>query len=160
MGNLLVGRFRLSVTTDDRSLFADGLQVGGDVTANWTELTPTSWSIVGSDAPMEFINLGDNSLLVDVTKGYSAPDNILTTYIVTTVTTLTGITGIRLETLPHPSLVGGGPGTVGNFWLSYLQVDMSLPGYEFCISPPVGDLDGNCWVDLYDFVILAQNWLE
>jgi hypothetical protein len=33
-----IGRFRLSATTDDRSLFADGLSTGGDVTANWTIL--------------------------------------------------------------------------------------------------------------------------
>jgi hypothetical protein len=35
----LLGRFRLSVTTDDRSTYADGLPVGGNVTANWTVLT-------------------------------------------------------------------------------------------------------------------------
>src|SRR6185295_7340937 len=35
----LLGRFRLSVTTDDRSTYADGLPVGGNVNANWTVLT-------------------------------------------------------------------------------------------------------------------------
>ncbi len=39
-----LGRFRLSVTTDDRSLFADGLQSGGDVTANWIVLDPLTFS--------------------------------------------------------------------------------------------------------------------
>ena len=34
-----LGRFRLSVTTDNRNTFADGLANGGDVTANWTVLT-------------------------------------------------------------------------------------------------------------------------
>src|SRR5258705_4798859 len=36
-----LGRFRLAVTTDDRSTFADGLSTGGNVTATWTLLTPT-----------------------------------------------------------------------------------------------------------------------
>ena len=34
----LLGRFRISVTTDDRSTYADGLAVGGNVTANWMVL--------------------------------------------------------------------------------------------------------------------------
>ena len=33
-----LGRFRLSVTSDDRTTFADGLANGGDVIANWTVL--------------------------------------------------------------------------------------------------------------------------
>ncbi len=35
-----LGRFRFSITTDDRSTFADGLSTGGDVTANWFVLPP------------------------------------------------------------------------------------------------------------------------
>jgi hypothetical protein len=31
-----IGRFALFATTDNRSMFAGGLQSGGDVTANWT----------------------------------------------------------------------------------------------------------------------------
>ncbi|MBU6412234.1 MAG: hypothetical protein KGS45_02065 [Planctomycetes bacterium] len=37
-----LGLFRLSVTGDDRSTFADGLSAGGDVTANWIVLVPDS----------------------------------------------------------------------------------------------------------------------
>ena len=37
-GSHTLGKFRLSVTTDDRGTFADGLAGGGDVTANWTVL--------------------------------------------------------------------------------------------------------------------------
>src|SRR5690348_9308663 len=40
----LLGHFRLSITTDDRSTFCDGLPTGGDVTANWTVLDPSSIS--------------------------------------------------------------------------------------------------------------------
>ena len=36
----LLGRFRFSVTTDDRSTFADGLAQNGDVNANWTRKLP------------------------------------------------------------------------------------------------------------------------
>ena len=54
-GPYIIGRFRLSVTTDDRSKsFADGLdggltlltmeQIPGDVSANWTVLNPTGLS--------------------------------------------------------------------------------------------------------------------
>ncbi|MCP4122114.1 MAG: hypothetical protein GY751_10200, partial [Bacteroidetes bacterium] len=37
-----IGRFRLSVTTDDRSEFADGENSGGDIDANWIVLTNPS----------------------------------------------------------------------------------------------------------------------
>ncbi|MGB0767328.1 MAG: hypothetical protein ACPGYV_06425, partial [Phycisphaeraceae bacterium] len=35
-----IGRFRISVTTDDRDAFADGLSSNGDVDADWTVLAP------------------------------------------------------------------------------------------------------------------------
>jgi hypothetical protein len=35
----LLGRFRWSFTTDDRSTFADGLAADGDLSANWVVLT-------------------------------------------------------------------------------------------------------------------------
>lgn len=41
-GGRSIGRFRWSVTTDNRSIFADGLSTGGDVIANWTVLTGPS----------------------------------------------------------------------------------------------------------------------
>src|SRR5262249_49380425 len=37
-------------------------------------------------------------------------------------TKLAGITGFRLEVLPHPSLPSGGPGRAGNFVLTQFQV--------------------------------------
>ncbi len=47
-----IGRFRLSVTSDDRSEFADALATGGDVTANWEVLEPLVFCLpVGPHSP-------------------------------------------------------------------------------------------------------------
>jgi hypothetical protein len=111
-----LGHFRLSLTTDDRSLFADGLASGGDVTANWTVLDPMTFVSANGATLTE---LGDYSILA---SGFS-PDNDV--YTVTASTTLTDITGIRLEALTDASLPFGGPGrkpTNGNFVLSEFQV--------------------------------------
>ena len=69
-GPFLIGRFRLSVTTDDRSEFADGLdgrfnpttmeQIPGDVSANWTVLNPTGASATEG---VTLTELSDNSIL-------------------------------------------------------------------------------------------------
>jgi hypothetical protein len=109
------GRFRLSVTTDDRSTYADGLQTGGDVTANWTVLTPTS---VSSSNGSTLTVLGDGSVLA------SGANNIPDVYTVQAISFLTGITGIRLEMLADDSLPDGGPGraTNGNFVLTELTL--------------------------------------
>jgi hypothetical protein len=115
----LLGRFRLSITTDDRSLFCDGLQTGGDVTANWTVLSPDS---VTAPNTSTFTVLGDQSMLA----GGSTPDTDV--YTITAQTFLTGITGIRLEALEDPSLPFNGPGRWpgnGNFVLSEFEVGIS-----------------------------------
>ena len=114
-----LGRFRLSVTTDDRSLFADGLATGGDVTANWIVLNPGSF-ISANGATLT--KLGDFSILA---SGLSPEFD---TYTISAQTTLTGITGIRLEALADPSLPFGGPGRQpenGNFVLAEFQVDIT-----------------------------------
>src|SRR5438067_873180 len=51
-------------------------------------------------------------------------------YTVTAITPLKGITAIRLEALPDPSLPGKGPGRApnGNFVLNYLKVDAKEAG--------------------------------
>jgi hypothetical protein len=117
----LLGRFRFSRTTDDRSLFADGLATGGDVTANWVVLTNP---VVTGPAGMTFTTLGDNSVLVSG----SVPNT--GTYTVSYSTSLVDVTGFRLEALEDPSLPGGnGPGlnpTNGNFVLTELRVS-SVP---------------------------------
>jgi hypothetical protein len=111
-----LGRFRLSVTTDDRSIFADGLASGGDVTATWVVLDPLT-SV--SDTGESFTKQGDLSLLV------SGGTNTQSTYTVTAAASVSGITGFRLEALEDPSLPFGGPGRQpinGNFHLSEFTV--------------------------------------
>ncbi len=115
-----LGRFRLSVTTDDRSTFADGLSTGGDVTANWTVLDPISFSAANGTI---LTKLDDGSILA------SGPNPDTEVYTVAARTTLTRITGIRLEAIPHPSLSHGGPGRssfAGNFVLTEFGVSISL----------------------------------
>jgi hypothetical protein len=112
-----LGKFRLSVTTDARSTFADGLQVGGDVIATWIELTPlTALATNGATLAIQ----GDHSILA----GGVSP--MASVYTVTASTAVTGITGIRLEVLEDPSLPFNGPGrqpTNGNFVLQEFQAD-------------------------------------
>ncbi len=113
----LLGRFRLSVTTDDRSTYADGLPVGGNVTANWTVLTDLT---LDGPAEMTFTNLPDDSVLA---SGDVPGQGI---YEVSAATYLSGITGFRLEALEDPSLPQDGPGFYppnGNFVLSEIQLD-------------------------------------
>jgi hypothetical protein len=103
------GRFRLSVTGDDRSTFADGLANGGDVTANWTVIDLDTFL---SDNPTTVLTeLADGSILA------SGGIGTLETYTVSGL--VVGlVTGIRLEMLEDPSLPtvvgGGGPGRAFN----------------------------------------------
>lgn len=109
----LLGRFRISVTSDDRSTFADGLDNGGDVTANWTVLTPAS--VAFSAAGMTSTILGDGSVLVGGTLPATA------TYTVTFNQVLTNVTGLRLEAMEDAALPTNGPGlhsANGNFVVS------------------------------------------
>ena len=118
-----LGKFRISVTTADRSDFADGntgAVTPGDVgdPSIWTQLTPLSATATNGVA---LAIQGDNSVLVTSTSA-------LTTYTITADTPIaligSGITGIRLEALNDPSLPNGGPGMDGasNFVLSEFEV--------------------------------------
>ncbi len=113
-----LGRFRLSLTTDDRSAFADGLATSGDVTANWIVLDLASASSANGQTLTE---QPDFSLLA------SGTNPGIDTVTVTALTSLTGITGIRLEMLTDASLPGGGPGRAfnGNFVLTGLSVSIT-----------------------------------
>lgn len=121
-GNHTLGRFRLSVTTASRTVFADGntgVSTPGDVGAPeiWTPLKPSSVSDANGQTETFTIN-PDNSISV------SGDSPATATYIVTATTTLTGITGIRLEALKSED---NGPGraataTGGNFVLSEFTV--------------------------------------
>lgn len=117
----LIGRFRLSVTSDDRSTFADGLDNAGDVTATWMVLTGASAS---GPAGMTFAVQGDDSVLV----GGTVPNTGV--YSVGFAGSFMDITGIRLEVLEEISLPFDGPGlqpTNGNFVLTELTLDASSP---------------------------------
>jgi len=117
----LLGRFRFSVTTDNRNTFADGLHTGGDVGANWSVL---SSPIISGPAGMTFTTLGDQSILAG---GITAAQGI---YTVNYTTGISNITGIRLEALEDPSLPGGnGPGLFpsnGNFVLTEMILDGTI----------------------------------
>ncbi|MEO0484272.1 MAG: hypothetical protein AAF092_00015 [Pseudomonadota bacterium] len=117
----LLGNFRLSVTSDDRSLFADGLTSGGDVTANWTVLTGAT--AVSSAGTQTLTTQGDGSILA----GGATPATA--TYSVTYTGFFANITGIRLEALPNASLPTAGPGLKpinGNFVLTEITLDQSI----------------------------------
>lgn len=113
----LLGRFRFSVTTDDRSEFADGLTTGGDVTANWTVLNPASVTL---SAGLTSSILGDSSILV---AGSTSTGEYTLNYL----DGLVGITGIRLEAMEDASLPTNGPGLAsnGNFVLSEMVTTSS-----------------------------------
>jgi hypothetical protein len=117
----VLGDFRLSATTDNRANFADGLTTGGDVTANWTVLTP--FAAVSSGLIDTLTVQPDKSILA------SGGTPNVAVYTIDALTTLSGITGFRLETLTDPSLPHDGPGrqpTNGNFVLSEITVDAQV----------------------------------
>jgi hypothetical protein len=130
-----LGRFRFSLTTDNRDAFADGMHTGGDVEANWTVLEPVSFSAASGARMTE---LFDGSILV---SGISPATDV---YTVTAQTRLTNITGIRLETLPDTSLPAGGPGRAynGNFVLTEFQV--RIDHQPLVLSVRVADIT-LCW---------------
>jgi hypothetical protein len=108
-GPYLLGRFRFSVTTADRAMFADGLANGGNLGA------PAIWSVarVVSATATNGATLAaqsDQSVLLGTRSSTSV-------YTVRIRTPFTRITGVKLETLTHPSLMNNGPGTSnsGNF---------------------------------------------
>lgn len=125
-----LGRFRLSVTSDDRSEFADGLDNNGDVTANWEVLNPITFQ-AGVGAILS--RLEDGSILA------SGPNTMEEGYTITAQTLAPRITGIRLETLADPSLPGGGPGRSqsGNF---------ILRNFAVFVQPSLADLQASIQV--------------
>ena len=116
----ILGRFRFSVTTDDRSIFASGADSGEVDTANWSVLANP---VATGPVSLSFTALGDQSVLVG--KATTLPP--IATYTVRYAGNFVGITGIRLETIEDPSLPFNGPGlqTVfnDNFVLSELKLN-------------------------------------
>lgn len=116
-----LGRFRLSYTTADRSLFADGNEgtaTPGDVgaAAIWNVLTPRR--MAASNAAKMTV-LGDSSILVE------DKDSTDAVYRIEADAPVAGITGFRLEPLKDATLPMMGPGlqnSNGNFCLTELTV--------------------------------------
>ena len=111
-----LGKFRISVTTDPRDTFADGLSRDGDVTTTWIELTPISATATG-DTTLTIND--DNSILASGTSPNTS------VYTVVAASPLLKVTGFRLEMLTDPSLPTDGPGRAfnGNLVLTEFQVD-------------------------------------
>jgi hypothetical protein len=156
-----MGRFRLSITTDDRSTFADGLQSGGDVTANWMVLDPITFT---SQNGATLTKQPDLSILA---SGFSPNTDI---YTITTSTTLIGITGIRLEMLSDASLPLNGPGRSsgnGNFVLTEMTVEtMPEPLPQLRITVPAPSEAALSWPTNADgfalvttFSLPASSWI-
>ena len=102
-----LGSFRYSYTTDDRSTFADGLNSGGDITANWVQITPLSATATNG---VTLAIQGDNSVL----SGGADPNRTTTTVTANLGPIASGITGFRLEALENGALPSSGPGRAGN----------------------------------------------
>lgn len=105
-----LGHFRLSYTTDHRDQFADGLADGGDVTANWIPIDPTSMSSTEGEI---FTQQSDFSIVV------SGGANQYPIYTIGSDLTADGITGFRLEA------ISGRQPLNGNFSLSEFVVSTS-----------------------------------
>lgn len=119
-GQRTLGKFKLSVTTDDRDTFANGAAAGVG-TANWLDLVLLSATSTNG-ATLTIVS--DGSILASGTN----PDTAV--YTITAYTNLTNITGFRLDALLDGSLPGapasGGPGrrpNNGNFVLTEFEVD-------------------------------------
>lgn len=135
-----MGRFRLSITSDDRSTFADDLDTGGDVTATWTVLASPEAT---GPAGMTFTVLGDGSILAG-----GSPPVSSALYEVRYRGAFFDVTGVRLEMIEHPSLPFDGPGlqpTNGNFVLSEIQLFYCQPASR---AGNVDTKDGGPPVDL------------
>jgi hypothetical protein len=141
-----LGLFRLSVTGDARSTFADGLATGGDVVANWVVLTPESVSAtsansagvaIGGAAPTLSLRPSGAILAEGALPPYSR-------YTIRAVSPLPVVTGLRIEVIdengtssaPSLGLPTGGPGQAvnGNFILRELSLG-TRPCIEVCDQP-------------------------
>ena len=116
---------RLSRTSDDEAAAAALADLLPDAGASpgWTILQPT---MMTSAAGATLTRLPDGSVLA------GGQDPAFDTYTVEAVATLAGITGLRLEALPDPSLPHHGPGrdsVSGNFHLDAIRLSAAtLPG--------------------------------
>lgn len=112
-----LGRFRLSVTRDARTDFADAKPKDGAVEANWVILHPVRVSASGG---VQLTVGKDNSILA---KGAASE----TVYEIGAKCPIANVTGFRIEALADQSLPDDGPGLYpnGNFVLTEFVVESS-----------------------------------
>jgi tetratricopeptide (TPR) repeat protein len=108
-------------------------------TSGWTVLEPVELTSAGGAT---LTRLSDGSVLA----GGKNPDH--DTYTFVARTDLAGITGLRIEALPHPSLPGGGCGRAmspspGDFLLTELTLSAAAGGQN---AQPVAF--GHAWSDI------------
>lgn len=133
-GTRVVAFQALNPRGGDNTVFIDVVQV----ILPGSSRTPPGWTIVDlasarSAGGATLTRQPDGSLLV------SGPNAASDQYQVTFTTQLTGITAVRLEVLPDPSLPALGPGRAhnGNFVLSQFRVTASARGDESNARPVV-----------------------
>ena len=105
--NHTVGSYRISYTSDDRSTFANGLDNGGAVAANWIPIVPTT-AISGGGATLTI--LPDGRILASGTNPNLSTDTLYASFPFQTP----AITGFRIEAIEDASLPNNGPGRPGN----------------------------------------------
>ena len=133
-GTHIVAFQALNPRGGDNTVFIDVVQV----ILPGSSKTPPGWTIVDlasakSAGGATLTRQPDGSFLV------SGPNAARDQYQVTFTTQLTGITAVRLDVLPDPSLPAMGPGRVhnGNFVLSQFRVVASARGDESNARPVV-----------------------
>lgn len=120
----LLGNFRISATTADRSLFADGNDgklTPGDVGDDsiWTQLTPITATAIFST-----LSIQSGNTVFSSGPGTTTP--AIDVYTITALAPFGSITGFRLEVIEEDSLPFDGPGRKpvnGNFVLTEFDVD-------------------------------------
>jgi hypothetical protein len=126
---LLLGRFRFSITDNDRSEFAPPGGGVGDVTTDWDVLTSANLVSVALPAGMTYTINGDGGFADSILTAGTIP--VAGVYTITYDAPYGGITGFRLEAITHATLPSGlGPGWEpgsGNFVLQELAVQAPEP---------------------------------
>lgn len=151
-GNTTLGHFRISVTGDDRSTFANGIGAGGDVSANWTPIDATLMDVMETDrwavpvlaqreAP-RMIARPAHAILVE------GEDVEFAVYTVRARSPLPRITGVRLEIIDSNGsesasmdlgLPTGGPGRHSNGNVIIREFSMGLRSGVASISSHPSD---------------------
>ena len=119
-----IDRIDLELKTATPSIQAEQEQWEGAMRSaftGWTRLAPAAVSATGG---VVLTVLPDSSVLA------SGANPKLTSYTLTAATTLEGITAVRLEALPDPSLPKGGPGRdgYGHFRVTGMEVAIAPAG--------------------------------